>query len=330
MSVKNVFTIIADELDSGKRLDVAVARRVADCSRSQSARMIRMGSITVHGLSKKPGYRVSDGDIIHICFPPPAKVSCEPEDITIDILYEDDHLIVVNKQAGIVVHPAPGHYSGTLVNGLLNHCPFLEGIGGEMRPGIVHRLDRDTSGALVIAKNDKAHQNLSVQFKSRQVKKTYLALVHGEIKDKSGNIMLPIGRHPIDRKRMSTRSRHSRAALTLWKVRERFLGLTLLEVDLKTGRTHQIRVHCAAMGHCVVGDVVYCGRGKNKYAGISRAGKILKKIQSVSRQMLHARHLSFIHPASGQWLQFEAPVARDMAQLLEALRLEEKDKPESN
>ncbi|MBW1866291.1 MAG: RluA family pseudouridine synthase [Deltaproteobacteria bacterium] len=327
MSAETVFTIIADKLDSGERLDVTVTHHVTDCSRSQSARMIKMGNITVLGLSKKPGYRVLDGDIIHIRFPSPAKISCEPEDIPIEILYEDDQLIVVNKQPGIVVHPAPGHYSGTLVNGLLNHCPFLEGIGGEMRPGIVHRLDKDTSGALVVAKNDKAHQNLSAQFKSRQVKKIYLALVHGEIKDESGKIMLPIGRHPVDRKRMSTHSRHARDARTLWKVRERFPGLTLLEVDLKTGRTHQIRVHCAAMGHCVVGDAVYCGRRKNKSAGISMAGDTLKKIQDASRQMLHARHLGFTHPASGQWMHFEAPVAQDMAQLLAALRLEEKDKP---
>lgn len=325
MSAKDDFTIIADELDSGERLDVTVTRHVADYTRSQSARMIRIGNISVHGLSKKPGYRVLSGDVIHICVPPPVKISCEPEDIPIDILYEDNHLIVVNKQQGIVVHPAPGHFSGTLVNGLLNHCPFLEGIGGEMRPGIVHRLDKDTSGALVVAKNDKIHQNLSAQFKSRQVEKTYLALVYGEIKDKSGNIMLPIGRHPVDRKRMSVHSRHARSARTLWKVRERFPGLTLLEVDLKTGRTHQIRVHCAAMGHCVVGDGVYGSGRKNRFAGISGIGEMLKK-QGVVRQMLHAWHLGFHHPASGQWVFFEAPLAQDMAQLLASLRLAEKGK----
>lgn len=320
MSSKSAFTITADKLDSSARLDVAVTRYITDCSRSQIARMIKMGNITVNGLLKKPGYCVLNGDIIHICFPPPAKISCEPEDIPIDVLYEDEQIIVVNKQPGIVVHPAPGHYSGTLVNGLLNHCPFLQGIGGEIRPGIVHRLDKDTSGALVIAKNDKAHQNLSAQFKCRQVKKTYLALVHGEIKNKSGNIMLPIGRHPVDRKRMSTHSLRARTARTLWKVRERFPGLTLLEIDLKTGRTHQIRVHCAAMGHCVVGDAIYCGSRKNKSAGIITAGGTLKKIQAVPRQMLHARHLGFNHPASGQWMDFEAPLAQDIARLLAALR----------
>ena len=321
MSVKSIFTVIADESDTTERLDVIVARRVADCSRSQVARMIRMGHITVHGLSKKPGYRVVDGDIIHICIPPPAEISCEPEDIPLSILYEDDHLIVVNKQPGIVVHPAPGHYSGTLVNGLLNHCPFLDGIGGEMRPGIVHRLDKDTSGALVIAKNDKVHQHLSVQFKSRQVQKTYLALVYGEMKDQSGAIRLPIGRHPVDRKRMSIHSRHPRTARTFWTVRERFPGLTLLEVDLKTGRTHQIRVHCAAMHHYVVGDGVYCPRKKKQIGGRNRIEKILEQ-QNVSRQMLHAQHLGFTHPASGQWMVFDAPVAHDMAQLLTALRQE--------
>jgi len=319
MSAKNIFSIIADELDSGERLDITVTRHVADCSRSQSARMIRMGNITVHGLSKKPGYRVLSGDVIHICFPFPAKISCEPEDIPIAVLYEDEYLIVINKQPGIVVHPAPGHYSGTLVNGLLNHCPFLDGIGGEMRPGIVHRLDKDTSGALVIAKNDKVHQHLSAQFKSRQVQKTYLALVYGEMKDQSGNITLPIGRHPVDRKRMSTHSRHPRAARTLWTVRERFPGLTLLEIDLKTGRTHQIRVHCAAMHHCVVGDGVYCPRRKKQIGGINRTEKLLKE-QNVSRQMLHARYLGVTHPASGQWMVFDAPVAQDMARLLTVLK----------
>ncbi len=311
----SAFTILVEGPDSGKRLDLFVSSRISAFSRSVAAKLISNGKIRVHGTVQKPGYRVKTGDEIYGQVSPPEPVSFAPEPIEIDILHEDEHLIVVNKQPGIVVHPAPGHYSGTLVNGLLYHCPKLEGIGGELRPGIVHRLDKDTSGALVVAKNSTAHNNLARQFQSRKVKKEYLALVYGEMKSNSGTIVLPIGRHPVDRKRMSTRSRKHRDAETSWRVRERFEGITLVEINLKTGRTHQVRVHCAAVNHPVVGDAVY---GSRK-AGKKIAGKE-NLLKDVSRQMLHAWRLEFTHPATQREVSFEAPIPKDIEKLIKTLR----------
>lgn len=314
------FTIIAGSSDAGLRLDVTIARHIPDCSRSRAAILIRQAHVSVQGESRKPGYRVLGGDMIRVALPPPETLSLEPENIPLEILYEDEDLIVVNKPPGMVVHPAPGHFSGTLVNALLYHHPFLEGIGGECRPGIVHRLDKDTSGALVVAKNDRTHQHLSSQFKSRRIRKTYLALVWGAPDEASGRITLPIGRHPVERKRMAVNSRRGRPAETRWRVRERFRGLTLLEVDLKTGRTHQIRVHCAAMRHPIVGEPVYCkpaGRNRRLPEGAKQLAGIVK---GVSRQMLHAWRLGFTHPDSGTFMSFEAPLAPDMRQLVEAVR----------
>ena len=229
---------------------------------------------------------------------------------------------MVNKQPGLVVHPAPGHFSGTLVNGLLYHCPNLGGIGGELRPGIVHRLDKDTSGTLVVAKNDAAHTNLSRQFKSRKVKKDYLALVHGNMKSPTGSIKLPIGRHPVDRKRMSTVSPRGRSAETEWNIKEQFQGVALLEVHLKTGRTHQIRVHCAAMHHPIVGDRVYGPRkpGKTLVRGRPTSDKLLQILKSVDRQMLHAWRLSFHHPHTGKAVTFESRLPEDMAIIIQKIR----------
>jgi len=227
-------------------------------------------------------------------------------------------MVVINKQPGLVVHPAPGHTSGTLVNALLYHCSALGGIGGKIRPGIVHRLDKDTSGVLVAAKNDAAHLQLARQFKSREVQKRYLAMVHGRVKEDRGSVVLSIGRHPVDRKKMSTRSRKARGAETRWKVRERLDGVTLLELDLKTGRTHQIRVHCAAIGHPVVGDSVYGGRRRLDLSGKGQNGSLPIK---VARQMLHARWLQLAHPVTEALMSFEAPLPADMAGLIEVLRI---------
>jgi 23S rRNA pseudouridine1911/1915/1917 synthase len=310
----SVFTILVDASDSGKRLDLLVASRIPDCSRSVAANLIRNGKIKVQGDAKKPGYRTKTGDEICGHIPLPEPVLFKPEPIPIDILYEDDDIIVVNKPPGLVVHPAPGHYSGTLVNALLYHCPDLEGIGGEIRPGIVHRLDKDTSGVLVVAKNGRAHHNLALQFKLRRVKKEYLALVHGKMESDSGTILLPIGRHPVDRKKMSTRSRKSRVAETIWQVKEKFDKATLVELNLKTGRTHQIRVHFAAINHPIVGDPVYGGRKAGKKV---EYGKDL--FISVSRQMLHARRLGFTHPVTQKTLSFEAPIPPDIENVLKKL-----------
>jgi len=308
---KGAFTIFVDKPDAGKRLDVVISSNISGCSRSLAASLARNGKIRVKGTEKKPGYRVSDGDEIRGHIPPPEPVLFKPEPIKLDILFEDNHLIVINKEAGLVVHPAPGHYTGTLVNGLLYHCPDLTGVGGEIRPGIVHRLDKDTSGAIVVAKNDTVHNNLSLQFKSKKIKKKYLALVYGKMESDSGTISLPIGRHPIDRKKMSTISRKGRSAETLWKVRERFQGVTFLELNLKTGRTHQIRVHCATINHPIVGDSVYCSR---------KAVKSL--IKSAPRQMLHAWRLGFTHPITQKFMSLEAPIPQDMSKVLNELRKE--------
>lgn len=308
----SAFTILVDVSDSGKRLDLLVASRISGCSRSIAASLIRNGKIRVQGGVKKPGYRTRPGDEICGTVPPPEPVSFKPEPIPINILYEDNDIIVINKPPGIVVHPAPGHYSGTLVNALLYHCPWLEGIGGEIRPGIVHRLDKDTSGVMVVAKNDGAHQNLSLQFKSRRIKKKYLALVYGRMESESGRVVLPIGRHPVDRKKMSTHSRKSRMAETTWQVRKRFARATLVEIHLKTGRTHQIRVHFAAIKHPVVGDSVYGGRKAGKRTEYDLFG-------SVPRQMLHAWRLQFAHPKTQKILCFEAPIPSDMEDILEKL-----------
>jgi 23S rRNA pseudouridine1911/1915/1917 synthase len=311
MQHRDSFTIRVDATDSGKRLDLLVASRIVDCSRSFAATLIRDGKIRIQGVVKKPGYRVKAGEEVRGHIPFPEHVLFKPEPIPIDILHEDGDIIVVNKQPGLVVHPAPGHYSGTLVNALLYHCPMLEGIGGKLRPGIVHRLDKDTSGVLVVAKNSGAHHRLSDQFKRRTIKKKYLALVHGKMKADSGTISLPIGRHPVDRKKMSTHSKKSRNAETTWKVKERFTLATLIDIDLKTGRTHQIRVHCAAINHPVMGDPVYGGR----------RGRIkMDHRLSVPRQMLHALRLELTHPSTHTILCFEAPIPSDMLDTITALR----------
>ena len=320
MHDQSAFTIFVDPPDSGKRLDLYIASNISDCSRPAATHLIRSGKIRVQGLVRKPGYRVKAGDEICGCIPPPVPVLFEPEPIPIEILHEDDDIILINKQPGLVIHPAPGHHSGTLVNALLYHCPKLDGIGGALRPGIVHRLDKDTSGVLVVAKNDRAHLHLSKQFKTRQVKKEYLALVYGKMELDSGTVSLPIGRHPTDRKKMSTHSRKSRVAETTWQIRERFELASLIKVDLKTGRTHQIRVHCAAIKHPVLGDSVY---GPRKAALKNIYEKDL--FRSVPRQMLHAWRIVLTHPVTEEKVSFEAPIPSDMQALITALRQPERN-----
>jgi len=321
------FSIVADASDDGRRLDVVVASRLSGCSRSLATHLIVRQEIFVDGRIRKPGYRVKSGDTIQGRIPPAEPVEYTPEPIALDILYQDRHILVINKQAGLVVHPAPGHYSGTLVNALLHHCPDLEGIGGKLRPGIVHRLDKDTSGILIVAKTAAAHEDLSRQFKSRKIQKEYLALVYGEMEKAGGVIRLPIGRHPVDRKRMSVASRKSREAETRWRIREQFCGITLLELELKTGRTHQIRVHCAAIHHPIVGDPVY--RPRNILKNISKLSNLIPgdgiaALKSAKRQMLHAWRLRFAHPGSKAPFTMTAPVADDLQQLIKILRAADK------
>lgn len=298
---------ISDEL-MGERLD-QVAAEAAGVTRGRVAAAIKKGLILVSGQAKKPGYRVKPGEIIS----GRVESTVEPvpcaEALPLDILFEDDHIIVVNKPAGMVVHPAPGNPSKTLVNALLYHCPHLEHPGAKVpeRAGIVHRLDKDTSGVLVAAKSRHAFEFLQKEFKQRRVRKQYLALVMGTIQESSGQITLPIGRHPIKRKIMAVNTERARPAETLWRVLERLDGYTLVEVELKTGRTHQIRVHFRALGYPLAGDTVY---------GFRR-----KKPVALPRQMLHARTLGFRHPWSGQRVDFTAPLPMDMAEVLEGLNI---------
>jgi 23S rRNA pseudouridine1911/1915/1917 synthase len=322
MPADSAFSIRVKPSDEGKRLDVLLATLLADCTRTFVSGLIAAEHVRVDGHPKKPGYRVKSGENISGAIPLPVPVEFKPEPIPLNIVYEDDHIVVVNKQPGLVVHPAPGHFSGTLVNGLLYHCPNLGGIGGELRPGIVHRLDKDTSGTLVVAKNDAAHTNLSRQFKSRKVKKDYLALVHGNMKSPTGSIKLPIGRHPVDRKRMSTVSPRGRTAETEWNIKEQFQEFALLEVHLKTGRTHQIRVHCSALHHPIVGDKVYGPRKPEKTITRNhrQADQILQILKSAKRQMLHAWRLGFHHPHSGEAVSFESPLPEDMASIIQRIR----------
>ena len=259
------------------------------------------------------------GETINGKIDPPETQAFTAQDIDISVLHEDDEILVIDKAPGMVVHPAPGHSQGTLVNALMHHCPDLTGISGSLRPGIVHRLDKDTSGVLVVAKTSFAMQNLADQFKSRSVRKRYLAIVYGAPELDCGEIDLPIGRHPVDRKKMSVTTRSPRSALTYWHVRERYNGACLLELDIRTGRTHQIRVHCMAMGHPVVGDPVYGHRGDLKRFGLTNPEKE-KLISSIRRQMLHAWKLRITHPVSGETLFFEAPLPEDMALALDCLK----------
>jgi 23S rRNA pseudouridine1911/1915/1917 synthase len=323
MVVNGTFTILVDESDQDRRLDAVVAAHLPACSRSLAANLIANHKILVDNQPKKPGYRVRSGQEIIGRIPAPEPVECQPEPIPLDILYQDRHIVVLNKPAGLVVHPALGHRSGTLVNALLYHCPDLGGIGGEIRPGIVHRLDKDTSGTMVVAKNAQALEILAQQFKTRTVRKKYLALVYGDLKNDEGTINLPIGRHPVHRKQMSTTTRKGRSAETSWRVREKFKAITLLELTLKTGRTHQIRVHCTALGHPIVGDQVY--RSRKWLKDIDRlfsgeSSSMVAQLKAVPRQMLHAWRLRLTHPGTGEIMTFESPIPTDMETVIEKLR----------
>lgn len=289
--------------DAGTRVDVYLAREKAAPSRSFVQKLVESGLVTVLGRPVKPSYRVAEGDVIEVRIPPPENVSLEPEDIPLDIVYEDADVVVVNKPAGMVVHPAAGNYAGTLVHALLHHCKDLSGIGGELRPGIVHRLDKDTSGLMVVAKNDAAHAALARQIKARTVVRKYLAIVHGRLAKDEGTVDVPIGRHPVHRKRMAVVP-GGRRAVTHWKVRRRYRDFTLVECKLETGRTHQIRVHMAYIGHPVAGDPVYGPR---------------KPAFGLSGQALCAYQLGFYHPRTGEWKEFTIPLPEEMQKTVDKL-----------
>lgn len=325
MPPKGAVNILVNESDEGRRLDAVVAAHLPSCSRSLAVNLISKHEILVDNQPKKPGYRVKTGDMILGQIPVPVQIDYKPEPIPLQILYQDRHIVVINKQPGLVVHPAPGHSNGTLVNALLYHCPDLDAIGGEIRPGIVHRLDKDTSGTMVVAKNANAHEHLARQFKNRTVHKKYLALVYGKLQTDEGSLKLPIGRHPVHRKRMSTTAPRGRYAETSWRVRKRFNGISFLELTLKTGRTHQVRVHCTAMGHSIVGDQIYRSRKwmqdiDRRFPG--KSSSIAGLLKTLPRQMLHAWQLGLDHPHTREFMIFESPMPSDMAALIEKLENE--------
>ena len=295
--------------ETSERLDLWLSQHSPNLSRSRLQQLIQQGHVQVNGkvcTSKKA--IVQAGDLIFLEIPEAQPLDLQPENIPLDILYEDDSLLIINKPSGLVVHPAPGHPGGTLVNALLAHCPSLPGIGGVQRPGIVHRLDKDTTGAIAIAKTDFAQQHLQTQLKAKTARREYLGVVYGAPQSESGTIDVPVGRHRVDRKKMAVVpvERGGRSAVTHWRVRERLGNYTLMHFQLETGRTHQIRVHCAQMGHPIVGDPVY---SSGRDVGVNLPG-----------QALHAWRLKLQHPITSEWLEATAPIPPVLTKLLEVLR----------
>ena len=308
------FSFFVSAQDQGKRLDQFLAGTDLNLSRSQAKKLVEERMILLNGAPTKPGAHMKTGDQVTGTLPRPKPLSLEPEPLPLSVLYEDSSIIVVDKPPGMVVHPAPGNPSGTLVNALIHYCKDLAGINGVLRLGIVHRLDKETSGAMVVAKDDASYHQLTRQFKDRTVKKDYLAIARGKFNREEGSIDLAIGRHPRERKRMSTRARRGRPAVTRWKVVERFDGLTLLEIFPETGRTHQIRVHLSTMGHPLLGDPLYGKRGGIEDPALRGCPQRLK------RQALHAYRLSFIHPRTEERVEFISPLPQDMKDILDWLR----------
>lgn len=290
---------------AGERIDRFLQTENTEMSRAKIQKLIQDGFVTVNHSVVKSNYKLRNRDVIEFTIPEPTEVNIEAEDIALDILYEDADMIIINKARGMVVHPAPGNYTGTLVNALLYHCDDLSGINGELRPGIVHRLDKDTSGVMVAAKNDISHQSLALQIGEKTATRTYLTIVHGNMREDTGTVNAPIGRHPTDRKQMAVVEKNSKSAVTHFRVLERFGQYTFLECKLETGRTHQIRVHMAYIGHPVVADPKY-SRSKVPF--------------SIVGQALHSAELRLKHPTSGEEMVFTAPMPIDMEKILHKLR----------
>lgn len=291
--------------NAGERLDIFLAGENPELSRSHIQKLIAGGQVTVNGNLARASYRVKAGDEVMVNIHPPRELQVLPEDIPLDIYYEDEDVVVINKPRGMVVHPAEGNYSGTLVNALLYHCRDLSGVNGILRPGIVHRLDKETSGLIMAAKNDFAHLKLARQLKDRRVTRRYIALAHGNFKEDRSTIDAPIGRHPRERQRMAVVARGGRRAVTHYTVRERFGQYTLLELKLETGRTHQIRVHMAYLGHPLVGDLKY-GPARPHFG--------------LQGQFLHAAVLGFVHPKKREYLEFTSPLPVELQEVLHKLR----------
>lgn len=299
-------TFLIEEQESGIRIDRVLADKCAEHSRSYLQKLLKDQQVFVNEKPVKANYKVQAGDGVHIIFPDMEEPDIRPQEIPLDILYEDDYLLVVNKPKDMVVHPSAGHMEGTLVNAVLAHCQGnLSGINGVLRPGIVHRIDKDTTGALLICKDDATHRALAEQLKEHSIKRRYRAIAYGNFKDEEGTVEGPIGRHPIDRKKMAINHKNGKEAVTHYHVLERFGNATYLECRLETGRTHQIRVHMSSIGHPLLGDEIY-GSGKNPY--------------HLQGQALHAMVLGFVHPHTGEYLEFEAPLPDYFVKLLDKLR----------
>lgn len=299
----NIITVKA--LESGERIDALLARSVQGLSRSAAQRLAEAGQVTLNGAAVRKNYKCSTGEEFRLKLPPAEDTTLIAQDIPLDVVYEDDDLIVVNKARGMVVHPAAGHPDGTLVNALLYHCgASLSGIGGALRPGIVHRIDKDTSGLIIVAKNDFAHLGLSAQLADRSLSREYEAIVRGRLREDSGTVDRPIGRHPTDRKRMAVTEKNSRRAVTHWQVIGRYRGYTHIRCALETGRTHQIRVHMASLGHPLLGDCTYGAPSPEK---------------GLEGQCLHAKALKFIHPRTGEHIRLETELPDYFKEVLSKL-----------
>ncbi len=302
-----VFTFRVTEDMEEVRIDKCLSMLMDTISRTYIQKLVKEEQVLVSGVPVKANYKVKADDLLQITVPQAMEPDIVPETMPLDILYEDSDVLVINKPKGIVVHPAPGHYSGTLVNGLLYYCKdSLSGINGVLRPGIVHRIDRDTTGSLLVCKNDFSHASLAGQLKAHTITRKYAAIVHGRLQEAEGTVNAPIGRHPADRKKMAVNAKNGREAVTHYRIRERFQKYTYIECMLETGRTHQIRVHMASIGHPLLGDEVY---GPGRKSGFALQG-----------QTLHAQVLGFAHPRSGEYIETQAPLPEYFTQLLHVLK----------
>lgn len=301
--------------DVRTRLDVFLAERCPELTRSAVKNLLEKGLVLVNGSSAKAGYRLHDGDRVDVEVPQADTSELAGEDIPLDILYEDSEIIIINKPSGLVVHPGAGVRCGTLVNALAHHTRELSSVGGPQRPGIVHRLDKDTTGVLAVAKNDASHASLALQFKEHSTTRRYVALVWGIVKDDEGEIDLPLGRDVTHRKKISIRTRKSRHALTRYRVLSRYSFMSLVELTPLTGRTHQLRVHLAAINHPVAGDPLYCRRKPPQ----AMPKPVVDALKAIKRQLLHAETLGIRHPATGEYMEFSAPMPPDMAAVVDAL-----------